>query len=98
MKTGEYIKNIKKSGFFSGDFEISQSIFVFRINIAVYEKIYDDNNQIIEYKFLNYLENENFANRKILFIIKYLTFLKKKLYINLFYINKFFFIFTFQIF
>ena len=69
MKTDEYIKNIKKSGFFSGDFEISQSIYVFRINIAIYEKIYADNEQILEYKFINYLENENYANSKIPLLI-----------------------------
>ena len=49
------MKLIKNDTFFAGDFEISQSVFLFNLNIAIYRKIGIDNN--ISYKFVKYYEN-----------------------------------------
>lgn len=43
ISTEEYINKIKTKAFYSGDLEISNSIYIFNINIAVYEKFKDKN-------------------------------------------------------
>ena len=65
IDTTLYIDNIKEDGFFAGDFEISQSIFIFNINIAVYKAKDNDNN----YKFIRYYENINTAKEQLPLII-----------------------------
>ena len=57
--------NLKDDGFFAGDFEISQSIFIFNINIAVYKDKDHDNN----YKLLRYFENINSDKEQLPLII-----------------------------
>lgn len=79
-----YIEKIKDYAFFAGDFEISQSIYIFEINIAVYKAKDNVNN----YKFLRYYENINSGKEKLpLIILSYdetrlhyqlLTFIKKQ--------------------
>ena len=67
-----YINLIKNDKFFAGDFELSESVFLFNINIAVYEKIINSKNETLYYKFINYYENKSKENKKFpLLILSY---------------------------
>ena len=71
-KTKDYIKRIKNNSFFAGDFELSQAVYVFKLNIAIYEKIIDDKDNILGYKYIKFYENETLNDKKIpLMILSY---------------------------
>jgi len=64
----DYIPNIKKNSFYSGDLELSESIILFNINILVFQKLKNDNN-VINYKFLKFYENPEACHYKKLLIL-----------------------------
>lgn len=53
IKIFDYIKNINKEGFYAGDLEISKTINILNINIAIYK------NMNKYYEYINYYFNEN---------------------------------------
>ena len=62
--TINYINLIKNTNFYAGDLELSQCIFLYNINIVVYEKIYDDLGNLKEYKFIKFYQNDINDNKK----------------------------------
>ena len=54
VQIDKYISDIKTNDFYSGDFEISESVNLFKINILVFRKVKYNNN--IEYEFLIFLK------------------------------------------
>ena len=69
IPNNDYIPNIIKNSLYSGDFELSESILLFNINILVIQKLKDDNNSK-KYKFLKFYENpEACHNKKLLILV-----------------------------
>ena len=70
--TKKYISHIHENAFFAGDVELSQCIYLFKINIAVYVLNRTNN----EYNFINYYENKNSQEKIPLIILEYIDDIK----------------------
>ena len=64
-----YISNINKNGFYSGDFEISESVHLFNINILIFKKC--KTNDIINYKYVNFFEHPNIYYKDRILVLVY---------------------------
>ena len=72
ISTKNYINHIKENSFFAGDLELSQCIYLFKINIAVYALSTNNN----EYNFVNFYENINSQEKNPLVILEYIDNIK----------------------
>ena len=66
--TKEYISHIKENAFYAGDLELSQCIYLFKINIGVYKLNINSN----QYEFINYYENKNTDEKNPLLLLEYI--------------------------
>ena len=62
MPIHTYINTIKENGNYGGDFEISLAYDIYKINIAEYQEIFDNNN-ILNYTFIKYINDDGNENR-----------------------------------
>ena len=63
MPIHTYINTIKENGNYGGDFEISLAYDIYKINIAEYQAIFDINNNILNYTFIKYINDDGNENR-----------------------------------
>ena len=67
VETKNYLQRIKENYFWAGDVEITHSMYLFNINIAIYEKI--NTNNKTTYRFIKYYENDTNINNNFPLII-----------------------------
>ena len=65
MPIHTYINTIKENGNYGGDFEISLAYDIYKINIGEYKAIFDINNNILNYTFIKYINDDGNENREI---------------------------------
>ena len=65
----EYIHTIKEDGNYGGDLELSIAYDIFNINIAQYLLEKDENNNIINLKFIKYINDDNSERKNLLLLI-----------------------------
>ena len=65
----DYIQTIKDEGNHGGDFEISITYHIFKINIAQYILEKDINNNIINLSFVKYINDNNNENKNLLILV-----------------------------
>lgn len=65
----DYIQTIKEDENFGGDFELSIAYDIFNINIAQYLIGKDANNNIINLKFIKYINDDNNEKKNLLLLI-----------------------------
>ncbi len=61
-----YILIIKDERNYGGDFEISLAYDIFKINIAEYKAVYDNNDIIIYFTFIKYINDDNNEKRDLI--------------------------------
>ena len=65
----DYIQTIKDDGNFRGDFKLSIAYDLFNINIGQYLIEKDDNNNIINLKFIKYINDDNNEKKNLLLLV-----------------------------
>jgi len=65
-----YINTIKENCNYEGDFEISLAYDIYKINIAEYQAIFDNNN-ILNYTFIKYINEDGNENRDLLLLLSF---------------------------
>ena len=61
----QYINEMKNDRFYGGELEISIANTLYGINIATYNEIYDNNNNIIGFTPINYYNQDNIESRHL---------------------------------
>ena len=65
----DYIQTINEEGNYGGDFKFSISYDLYNINIAQYIIEKDSNNNIINLKFVKYINGDNQENKNLLILV-----------------------------
>jgi len=69
MKLHDYINMINTDDLFSGDLELSIAYDLYNSNISVYNEILTEDNKLVNFQYLNYINNNNNENKNLIILL-----------------------------